>query len=73
MTTIERAQMLDRFADANRWLTRVYDQRARTDEHRVAMWNFLISTSNFRLRNILLTTRTLDESCVHFWDSYGRN
>ena len=72
MTTIERATMLQRYADANRWLARVYDTH-RTAEHRVAMWNFLVSTAEPRLRNLLLATREIDESCIRFWDTHGKN
>jgi hypothetical protein len=72
MTTHERALMLQRLKDADRWLTRVYDP-SRSDEHRFALWQLLMSTSEPRFRNILVVTRECDESCVRFWDTHGKN
>lgn len=72
MTTIERAQMLQRFEDADRWLARVYDPR-RSEEHRAAIWNFVATFPNRRFRNIITAFREMDESVVRFWDNNGRN
>jgi hypothetical protein len=64
--------MLQRLKDANRWLARVYDP-SRSNEHRAALWQFLLSTSEPRLRNILIVTRECDEASVRFWDTHGKN
>jgi hypothetical protein len=72
MTTKERTAMLQRLADADRWLARIYDPR-RSDKHRTALWNLLMTTSEPRFRNILLVTKDIDESSVRFWDTHGRN
>jgi hypothetical protein len=71
MTKPERTQMLSRFADADRWLAKVYSYRS--DKHRAALWNILITTSEKRFRNILLVTRDLDESANRYWDQQGKN
>lgn len=69
MTTKERSTMLERFEATNRWLTRVYDTK-RSDEHRVAMWDFLMKASDDKLKHLLIKTRALDEQCVEVWDEF---
>lgn len=71
MTTQERAEMLQRYDDANRWLVRMFDQ-GRSVEHRSALWDFLVSTGEKRFRNILLVVRELDE-INPFWTAYSLN
>lgn len=72
MTTQERAAMLERYDDANRWLVRVFDQ-TRSEEHRFVMWQFLMTTGEKRFKNILIATRQLDESAHRFWQQHGIN
>jgi hypothetical protein len=72
MNTQQRAELLERYDATNRWLSRVYDPR-RSPEHRVGIWNFLMVTADDKLRNLLVSTRTIDEDCVRYWDTYGKN
>ena len=72
MNTQQRALMLQRYDAANRWLTRVYDH-SRSDQHRIGMWNFLMDTADPRLKQIILTTREMDEMLSNYWNNVGKN
>jgi hypothetical protein len=64
--------MLERYADADRWLARVYDPN-RSTAHRLAIWDFLMHTANDRLKHILTSVRSIDEDAVKYWDTFGKN
>jgi len=73
MTTQERTELLHRLDAADRWLTRIYDP-TRSVKHRCGLWNFLMRAADPKLKQILVTTRLMDEQSVNYWDSiYGRN
>ena len=64
--------MLERFASADRWLTRIYDPQ-RSDEHRKAIWDFVTQHADPKLSRLVRATRQLDEYTVNYWDTHGRN